>query len=193
MPKYTNVPPKDPRGHALPIMRTPAGKKFRCTITSPDIVGCNTHYWGGKTVPCEAPECEACRNGIPYRWHAYCSAVLHPNMLHIIYEVTALAAEALVLYRKSHTTLRGCLVEAYRWRGAANGRIILKCEPSAQPPDSLPTPPDLTRCLAIIWQLPEDAVSTDETDAFVTRVAASTTIPGTKFPEAKGPDREQTA
>lgn len=183
MPKYSNVPPKDPRGYALPIVRTPAGRKFRATITSPDIIGCNTHFWGGKTVPCEAPECEACRNGVPFRWHAYCSAILHPNNLHVVYETTALAAENLVLYRKSHATLRGCLIEAYRWRGAANGRIIIHCEPSAQAPDTLPTPPDLTKCLAIIWQLPEAQVSTQDPTGFGTRVAVATRPPTNRHPQ----------
>ncbi len=160
VPKFTDTPPTDPRGHALPIIRTPAQKKFQIVLTAPTMIGTNTHFWGGKTVPCETPECPACQKGVPYRWHAYTSGVLQPNNLHVIYELTALASENLVTYRKNHGTLRGCLVSAYRWRGAPNGRIVLKCEPCAQPVETLPTPPDLVTCLSIIWQLPLPAVST---------------------------------
>lgn len=161
MPRYTNTPPHDPRGHGLPILRTPVHKPIRAIITSPDLIGCNTHFWGGHTVPCEAPECEPCRNGIPYRWHSYCSAYNPDSGIHFIYECTALAAEVLVAFRKRFSTLRGCSFYAYRWRKAPNGRVILKCDDVLHPEIALPTAPDLQRLMAIIWQLPLDNVSSN--------------------------------
>lgn len=192
MPKFTNSPPSDPRGYALPIVRTPAGRKFQAIITSDDLVGCNTHFWGGKTVPCESPDCEPCKKGIPYRWHAYCSAVLHPQGLHVLYEVTALAAETLVTYRRSNSTLRGCALEAYRWKGAANGRVIIKCERTSRDLDSLPSPPDLVHCLSIIWQLPKNSIEEGEHSPFGSRLHVDSAHTNTNHPQNEGnPDVKQ--
>lgn len=187
MLKFSNTPPDDPRGHALPIVRTPAGKKFAAVITSDDIVGCNTHFWGGKTVPCEVPDCEACKNGMPYRWHAYCSAVLQPSGLHVLYETTALAAENLVTFRRSNGTLRGCLIDAYRWRGSANGRVIIKCERTSQALDTLPPEPNLIRCLAIIWQLPENGVACGDATPFGANLNVACAKGPMNHPPNKGP------
>lgn len=193
MPKFTNTPPNDPRGYALPIVRTPAGKKFQAIITSDDLIGCNTHFWGGKTVPCEAPECDACKNGMPYRWHAYCSAVLHPSGLHVIYEVTALAAEALVTFRRTNSTLRGCAVDAYRWRGSANGRVIIRCERTSRSLDSLPNPPDLIHCLSIIWQLPADKMLPQDHSPFGQHLHFQQASQSVNHPQTKGPSNVKKA
>lgn len=187
MPAFSNTPPTDPRGYALPIMRTPTSRKFQAIITSDDLIGCNTHFWGGKTVPCEAPDCEACKNGMPFRWHAYCSAVLHPQGLHILYEVTALAAEALVTFRRANSTLRGCAIEAYRWRQNPNGRVIIKCERTSRSLESLPDPPDLIKCLSIIWQIPADAMAKQEHTQFGARIHVEADYPGHKHPIPRGP------
>ncbi len=161
MPKFTNEPPPETKGYALPIVRTPAHGKFEAIVTSDDLIGTNTHWWGGRTVPCEAPECEACHNGSPFRWHAYCSCYNPNTGLHVLYEVTAQAAETLVQYRRSHNTLRGALIRAYRWRSAPNGRVVLRATPSATPHDVLPKPPNLLKILAILWKFPENGVHTD--------------------------------
>jgi len=160
VPKFTNTPPADPKGYALPIVRTPSSGKFSAIVTSDDLVGTNTHWWGGRTVPCDAPDCEPCRNGCPYRWHAYCSAYNPRTAVHVLFECTAQAAETLVQYRRAHSTLRGCLIEAYRWRSAANGRVVMRATPAAQSPDTLPKPPDLLKVLSIIWQMNENAHAT---------------------------------
>lgn len=158
MPNYSNVPPDNAKGVALPILRTPASGKIRAIVTSDDLIGTNTHFWGGHTVPCSPPTCEACQKGVPYRWHAYLSAFAAQKNIHFLYECTATAAEVLVAYRVANDQLRGCIFEAYRWRGTRNGRIMLRCEPSPDRQTQLPPPPDLEAVLAILWQLPKDQV-----------------------------------
>jgi hypothetical protein len=162
MPRFSNAPPADQKEFALPIMRTPAHGKFQAIVTSEDLLGCNTHWWGGRTVPCEAPDCEACREGSPYRWHAYCSAFIPKTAIHVLFECTAQASETLVQYRVAHGTLRGCLIDAYRWRSAPNGRVIIRATPAAQPPDTLPKPPDLLKVLTVIWQLNNGSMTKGE-------------------------------
>lgn len=158
MPRYSNTPPNPADGVALPILRTPASGKIKAIVTSDDLIGTFTHFWGGHTVPCTSPECDACKHGIPSRWHAYLSAWNPPKALHFLYECTAGAAQVLVDYRNTHEQLRSCVFEAYRWRNARNGRVMLRCEPHPDQRHPLPPAPNLEHVLSILWQLPKDNV-----------------------------------
>lgn len=158
MPRWSQTIPEKPKGPALPILRTPAFKPLTAIITSNDLVGTFTHYFHGRTCPCEAPDCEACREGIPYRWHAYLSAIDCDNGLHFLFEVTAAGAEPFISYRDAHTTLRGCLFQARRWNSRPNGRILIQTKPADLTKRSLPPGPDLIKCLAILWDLPSNGL-----------------------------------
>lgn len=160
MPTWSNDVPDSPRGPALPIRRTPPNKPLTAIVTSEDLIGCYTHFWKGSTVPCDGPQCDAHQAGIPYRWHAYMSAVDTMNNLHFIYEVTALGAKNFTDYRDIHNTLRGCFFQARRWNSKPNGRILIQMKPCDQSERHLPSPPDLRKCMAIIWSLPADSVTT---------------------------------
>lgn len=159
MPKWSNTPPTDPRGQGLPLMRTPANRSLRAIVTSDDLIGTDTHFWGGHTVPCEAPACDACEAGVTYRWHGYLSAFNPEDQLHFVFEMTAQAAQAFTDYRSEQGTLRCCQFEAYRWKHSKNGRVIIKCERSAISPAALPRAPDLQKIMAIIWRLPINNVN----------------------------------
>lgn len=153
MPHFTNAPPTDDHRHALPIRRTPTNGRLEAVITSEDLIGCDTHYYGGRTIPCERPDCEPCNKGVPFRWHAYVSAMDARTRLHFIFEVTAQAAEILIEYRNAHGTLRGCLFEAQRLHHRPNGRVLLRAKPAAIEQMRLHQPADLIRCLCTIWSL----------------------------------------
>jgi len=154
MPKWTTAIPEDPKGPALPIRRTPAFKKMLAIITSEDLIGTNTHYFKGRTRPCEGPGCEAHLAGIPFRWHAYVAAEDIDTALHFIFETTAMGAEPFIQYREHHNTLRGCLFQAQRWKQRPNGRILIRCKPADLKDKRLPPAPDMIKCLSILWDLP---------------------------------------
>ncbi len=154
MPTWTKSAPDDPRGQGLPLVRTPAARSLYAIVTSDNLIGCDTHFWGGHTVPCERPECDACENGIAYRWHAYLSAYNPEDQLHFVFECTANASAVFNDYFLVNKTLRCCQFEAYRWRRKTNGRVIIKCQRSAIQPHALPKPPDITKVMAVIWRLP---------------------------------------
>lgn len=151
MPQWSNQIPVEPRGNALPIQRTPAHTKLVAVITSSDLMGTYTHYYKGRTAPCEKPDCEPCRNGMPFRWHAYFACEEVDNALHFIFEVTAAGAEPFIQYRDVHTTLRGCLFQASRWKSRPNGRILVRTKPADLTQRRLPKEPDLLKCLTILW------------------------------------------
>lgn len=161
MPTWTRSPPDDPRGQGLPIVRTPAARSLRAIVTSDHLIGTDTHFWGGHTVPCERPQCDACEHGVAYRWHGYVCAYQPDDQLHFIFEMTAQAAQAFNEYLKEHETLRCCQFEAWRWKHVRNGRVIIKCERSAIATHALPKAPDLQNLMAIIWRLPIGNLQTD--------------------------------
>jgi len=158
MPNWTNEIPDDLRGGSLPLIRTPSTRPLKAIITSHNLIGTFTHFYGGHTIPCEQPDCKACLEGIPSRWHGYVACYSFHSQLHFIFEMTAAGAVPLQEYFREHDTLRACAIEAYRWNKRTNGRVVIKTEPSATPPSVLPQPPDIIKIMAMIWQLPKQNV-----------------------------------
>jgi len=155
MPTFSNQVPHDPRGLSLPLKRCPVGKPVIAIVTSLDLIGCKTHFYQGKTQPCENETCKACLDGVRWTWHSYLSAYDHAAKLHFLFESTARATEAFVQYREAHDVLRGCLFRAQRTQLRANARVYIETRPADLEKYSLPNPPDLTKILAIIWNLPD--------------------------------------
>ena len=153
MINYTTTVPTNPNGHSLPIKRTPAFGALTAIITTENLIGCYTHYWHGRTIPCTLPDCPAHEDGAPFRWHAYQGAWETKTALHFIFEVTACGAEPFITYRDSHNTLRGCLFQAKRFKERPNGRILIHTKPAVLTEINLPNPPDLPKCLATLWSL----------------------------------------
>lgn len=153
MPQFSSTPPSDPRGAALPLVRTPSGRGLVAIVTSEDLIGCPTHFWGGRTVPCEAADCKPCSEGLPWRWHAWLSAWSPNDHRAFIFESTARVAEIFVAYRTTHGTLRGCKFRAQRRTTSPNSRVYLECQPADLQGIRLPEAPDLIKCLSIIWNI----------------------------------------
>lgn len=153
MPNYTHDIPKTPEGPSLPVRRTPTNSALLAIVTSEDLIGCHTHFYQGHTVPCEGTDCPAHRDGIPFRWHAYLSAIETKSNLHFLFECTAQAAEQFVQYREAYKTLRGCFFQAKRWKPRVNSRVIIQTKPCKLDEVILPSPPDLVKVLDILWGL----------------------------------------
>jgi len=156
MPIWTNAPPSDTSGPALRIVRTPTSGSVAGCITSPDLVGCATHYYQHRTIPCEPPNCPACADGIGWRWHGWVAAILASTNEHIIFEFTATASDYLRRYRDTYNTLRGCIFVASRINARPNGRVIIKTKAHDPTKIQLPAAPDLAAALAHIWGLPPE-------------------------------------
>lgn len=153
--------PLDPRGRAFPLKRTPTNGVLQACVTCENLIGCDTHFFGGRTMPCERPNCEACDKGMPFRWHGYVSAVQHKTHLGFIFEFTAQAGDAFEQYFKAHGTLRGCEFAARRLHSKPNGRVIILCTPLDLTNIKLPQPPNVISCMEIIWNLPHGQVKAD--------------------------------
>lgn len=166
MPTWSHATPTTSKHMGFDLIRTPIDQPLRGIATSADFVGCDTHFWGGRTMPCERPDCPACNAGMPYRWHAYLSCILPKTHEHAIFECTQLAAKSFEAYKSAHGTLRGCLFSASRPKKASNSKVCITTHPADLAQLVLPEPPDLIAILSVIWQLPSAgvAIETDHRD-----------------------------
>lgn len=160
-PSWSSNIPLDPRGRAFPLKRTPTNGALVGAITCENLIGTYTHFYGGRTMPHEGDDCDACAKGMHYRWHGYISAVQAKTHLGFIFEFTAQAGDAFQQYRAAHGTLRGCRFEARRLHSKPNGRVLILCSPLDQQAMNLPAAPDVVAAMEIIWNLPAGQIDTD--------------------------------
>lgn len=182
MPVFTDAPPESAHGPGLRLRRTPAPGKLTAIVTCEKLIGCPTHFYQRRTIPCEPDNCPACNAGHPWRWHGYVSAVDAKTHEHFIFEMTAQAAEPFTDYAKRQHTLNGCLFEASRLGDHSNGRVLIRCKPIDLAQVNLPDPPDVIRCLSHIWNIPDtemaiDGKQKDNGRLRVNRIKTSTTQP----------------
>ena len=160
MPNWSSQIPSQPEHKGFDLRRTPVDKPLKAVITCVDLIGCYTHFWGGRTVPCEGEDCEACRAQSPSRWHCYLSALESSTRDHFLFECTAKAAQPLVEWREAYGTLLGCFITAHRPKRRRNARVEIICKPIDLTKITLPKAPDLILAMSVIWQLPATALST---------------------------------
>jgi hypothetical protein len=151
---FSNRPPEAAQGHSLPLHRTPATRPIFAVVTSDDLIGLPTHFYGGRTVPCDNEDCEPCSNSVPWRWHGYVSAIGIERRLHFLFEFTAQASDSFVAYKTKYGTLRGCQFKAYRLKKLPNARVMIETTPADLTKIQLPKAPDLPRTLCTIWGIP---------------------------------------
>lgn len=156
MPRWTTDPPATLTGPGFRLVRTPAASSLTACITSLDMIGCPTHYYQRRTIPCDDDLCPACSEGIGWRWHGWLACILNQTQEHVLFEFTATAADFFKPYREQHGTLRGCVFTASRNNTRANARVLIRCRPGDLTKIQLPPPPDIKQALAHIWGIPVD-------------------------------------
>jgi hypothetical protein len=159
------------------IVRTPTVGQLTGIITCPDIVGCATHFYQRRTVPCETPNCDVCAAGIGWRWHGWVSCILASTQEHVLFEMTAEGSEYLRRYRDTNISLRGCLFCASRVAPRPNARVTIKTKPADLAKITLPQPPDLMRALAHIWGIPPEQANIDGTQKTSPKIGVNRKLP----------------
>jgi hypothetical protein len=171
VPNFTTKLPKQGKHQGYDIKRTPTSTAMTAIITCENLAVCDTHYWNGRTSPCERivneegktlddSPCPACIAKQAWRTHVYVSAFLAKTHEHIIFECTANAAKPLEEYFQATGTLRGCIINAIRPKGGPNSKVVITTNTANLTKVNLPQPPDLIRALAVIWRLPKTALTT---------------------------------
>jgi hypothetical protein len=169
MPNWRNTLPPAEKHMGFDLKRTPATTPIHAIITCDDLLVADTHFYHGRTLPCErnatdengepaAATCTACNDAIPYRTHVYVSAYDPRTALHFIFECTAHAAKPLADYRAATGTLRGCIIHATRPKGLKNARVTIETNTANLTKNRIPEPPNVILAMATIWRLPQAAV-----------------------------------
>lgn len=158
MPTWSNDLPKEKSHMGFDLRRTPTDQPFQGIVTCDQILVTDTHFWGGRTVPCERPDCPACNASVPFRTHVYTSVFLPRSHEHVLFECTANAAKAFKEYRDANNTLRGCYFQADRPKHARNGKVVIVTRPADLTRTPIPLPPDIILALSVIWRLPTAAM-----------------------------------
>lgn len=159
MPNFSNQAPPQGDRHGYRLVRTPAGSPFRAYVLSDRLIGCPTHYVGNRTVPCEDKYCEACENGIGWRWHGYLLVQIEATTEVVIFEMTAAASDAFKAYYERHGTTRGCHFQAKRANNRTNGRVLITAKPADLAKVTLPKAVDVGKLLSHIWNIPPNQVN----------------------------------
>lgn len=144
-------PSGPPTARVLDLVRCPPKGGLRGMITSPKILGIETHYWGGKTVPCGGSLCQACEEQQPARWHGYCGLLTPQPSRHVIVEITLQACEEIWRWEELNGEILGMKLSLARRADRVNGKILVQVDRIERGAYRLPAPPDLTKNLRIIW------------------------------------------
>ena len=185
MPNFSHRPPDEPSGYGLPLIRTPANGRLILNLMSDKMIGCPTHWYGGRTIPCEGENCDACQDGYSWRWHGYVAGLIYGTRRAVIAEFTAQASEQIAIYRDAQGTLRGAILQSNRHRNRHNGRVLITMKPGDLAAMNLPPEPDLVKALSIIWNLPKpDLIAADHVKG-VPRIFTRPDKPSNNQPRVK--------
>lgn len=154
MLQFSSHPPLDATRYAITLLRTPTKGKLHLIVTCPEMLGCWTHFFAGRTMPCTGDGCDACGHQASSRWHAYLCALDPDTNEHVLFECTAPAAETFAVYRAKHGSLRGCEFLAQRITARANARVCIRTKPADLTKIDLPLTINLQAALCHLWGIP---------------------------------------
>jgi len=154
MPRFSNALPKIKKHMGFDLKRTPTDRPLRAIVTSESLVVCDTHFWGGRTIPCERPDCPACNQSVPFRTHCYVACFDPLTHDHFIFECTEHAARAFEEFSNAAGVIRGCFFSASRPKKTKNAKVVIICKPYDPTKCILPSDPDVMKALCVIWRVP---------------------------------------
>jgi hypothetical protein len=153
MNSWTNRPHPDPSTAHLNLHRVKPGKPITGIVLTNDLTGAYTHYYGGRTQVCNAPNCKACDERKNARWYGY-AQIWNPTTHSVaVVEVTPTCVEAIDAYMKTHGTLRGAWIKLQRVGPKLNAKLTAELREPTHSSDLLPQPADLEKYLTRLWEI----------------------------------------
>lgn len=171
----------DPNEDALPyleLVTLRAGARQRGLVTCDKFLEVETHFIGGRTLPCLDEGCAACDLKRPRRYEAFASVVWSHNTKH---QIVRLTRNAMLMAKSALIDVcspRGYVLEIERRTARANGRLVVTVDPTIVPGRKMPDAPDLLAHLARVWRIDGMEVVGDEREyvaqlqAFVSEAVA---------------------
>lgn len=142
------------REHVEPridVVRAPETGVLSGISLSHDLSGAYTHWYRGRTRPCTQPNCEACAENTPWRWHGYLMLFGPKTHRIVLLEVTKNVCPTIDDYMAAKQTLRGARINITRKNRKKNARVILTVTASDIDDRTLPPCPPVAYHLAKLW------------------------------------------
>lgn len=169
---WTNDPPADAGFKSYKLLRCPPGKSLRCIVLSRFPIGCDLHFWKGRSTPCKHGDCEACHGGNRPRWKGYVFVKsLQTNSVAIM-EYTARAHEAITAFLTTYPNLRGAKMGITRTGNRQNSPILITFDEGRSDEVLLPDPEDLQGTLERMWEIVQQPLpfNVEEPNRFATMI-----------------------
>lgn len=151
---------RPPRGGPeMLVLRLKAGVTKLFAILSPSLWGVWTHWAGSKSEPCfqDKKSCSGCKRGLPKRWKGYLHCWDYHDKREVFFELTPLAADAILEQCGEDAPLRGNRIQVVR--GAGDKARLKVTVLSAVPRDQvLPEAKDPAKTLSKLWGM-DDVVA----------------------------------
>lgn len=152
MVQFSQEPRSDLHAGTLRVVRVGSDRPIKGIITSEVWTGCDTHFAGGRTIPCEGLSCSICLSGTHPRWHAYFALLMNPTQEHVLMCLPLSAFHSLKTYHAEWGTIRGAMLVAHRPSKRANGRVLTSLDHAGRAPGQLPAAPQVEAILLRMWQ-----------------------------------------
>ncbi|KKM75492.1 hypothetical protein LCGC14_1389670 [marine sediment metagenome] len=153
MSSWPSTPPPDGKIPGIRIVRTPATARLNVTCYSRTIVGAMTHYAGGRTQLCTAPNCPECDLHHAPRWYGYLAVYGRQSLARRIFEFPQGPFGEFRDYTSRWKDLLGVQITAYRQPARPNGPVQIDLAPPDENVNRYPDEPDVFRILCQIWKL----------------------------------------
>jgi hypothetical protein len=153
---WSPTPPNDNDYCAIRLVRTPVGRAVTTVICSHTLIGCPTHYAGGRTQPCSGADCELCAKAFSARWHGYLHTCNPESASQNVLELTGAAAQQLLAQAPANGDLRGYNLTCGRTQKRANARVLITLAQQTVPDKFLPPPLDVQAYLQHVWAIDQE-------------------------------------
>lgn len=136
---------------AYRLLRLKAADKFSGVVLSSDMIGCYTHWWGGRTQPCVGKECKACKANSETKWKGWMACLITKTAEIVITEFTHATVDEVTRFFDQHRTFKGSTVRLVRIGPRANGKLAVSFNDTRSQYTLLPECPNVPAILARMW------------------------------------------
>lgn len=133
------------------ILRCRQGKVVKGIMLAGDVCGAYTHWYGGRTLPCNGLSCPACKMNVEVRWHGYLPLYNTSTRNIVIAEITTAAVEPIDRWFREKRSLRGAFISIMRGAERVNSPLKSRVEEGPLPAEALPNPPHVREILEKMW------------------------------------------
>lgn len=153
--EWEDSPSAEQRVRRWTIVRAPEKGKASFLCLSGKLVGCRTHFFGNRTVPCLGRLCAACEAGKEWEWHGYLACVRGGTKAREIVEIRGAVGGQIHDEYCKRRSLRGMMFSLRRNEQRSNGRVVVDFTGWADDMKQYEEVEGLRKILCTMWRVDE--------------------------------------